>query len=290
MVAKFAAGKGESMKAGDKKTKAKKRALTPKQQRFCREYLIDMNATQAYIRAGYKVSEKVAGTAGPRLMENVGVAAAIKKALGRKLEKIEITSDAVLQEAAKVAFANMLDYLKIQEDGSVVVNLKDLTRAQAAAIQEVNFEEGADHTADGIIPVRKVRFRLSDKRAALELLGRYLKLFNTETPVQDRRTAKILKDVLDDKITVREAAYKFNILGLPIPEALKIELSKITPEPPEPDLPPAFTDEELEERYQKNLEKQNRQETEWVPERQAEVKALKDDLKDADSFGPDVTV
>lgn len=254
------------------------------------EYLKDLNATQAYIRAGYQVTQDVARRAAARLLTKVDISQAINKSLGKRLTRLEISNDVVLQEAAKIAFANMLDFLKIQEDGSAIVSLKDVTRAQAAALQELNFEEDVSRTADGVVPVRKVKIKLADKRAALDLLGRYLKLFNTETPIQDRHTAKILKDVLADKITVREAAYKFNILGLPIPEAIKLELSKITPETPEPDLPSAFSDEELEAAHKRIQEKQNQQKTEWVPQRQAEVKAMKDELKEAESFGPDAVI
>ena len=256
--------------------------LKPKHRIFVDEYLKDLNATQAYIRAGYQVTQDVARRAAARLLTNVDISRALKKALGKRLTRLEISNDKVLQEAAKIAFANMLDFLKIQEDGSAIVSLKDVTRAQAAALQELNFEEDVSRTADGVVPVRKVKIKLADKRAALDLLGRYLKLFNTETPIQDRRTAKILKEVLADKITVREAAYKFNILGLPIPEAIKIELSKTTPEPPEPDLPPAMSDEELEAGYQEKMKNQDRQATEWLPQRQAEVL----ELKEAASFGP----
>jgi len=270
-----------------KKPQKKKNTLTPKQELFIREYLKDMNATQAYLRAGYKVSEKVAGTAGPRLLENVGIAAAIKKALGKRLNKLEISNDTVLQEIAKLAFSNMYDFLTIQEDGSATVDLSNLTREQAAAIQELSYEEGTDRSESEARAVRKLKFKLAEKRGSLELLGRYLKLFNDSTPINARQTAKILKDVLENKLTVREAAYKFNMLGLPIPEALKIELAKIEPEQPEPEVPPSLDDAELERRYQETLAKQDKEETEFVPQRREEVTAIKEELKDLDSFKPD---
>lgn len=68
--------------------------LTPKQQRFVDEYLVDLNATQAAIRAGY--SAKTAEVQGPRLLGNVRIAAAIRKRQEKRQERTEITQDFVL--------------------------------------------------------------------------------------------------------------------------------------------------------------------------------------------------
>ncbi len=257
-----------------KSFKKTKRGLTPKQKLFVREYLVDMNATRAYLRAGYKVSEKVAGAAGLRMLKNDVVSKAINKSLGHRLNKIEINNDTVLQEIAKLAFCNIRDYIKIREDGKADMDLSSLTREQAAAIQELTFDDG------------KVKFKLADKKGSLDMLAKYLKLFSDTLPVTSTRTAKLLKAVLDGTMTAREAAYKFNMLGLPLPEVLRIELSKAPPEPPPPDIPPAMEDAELEERYRRALERNEQQTGEWVPKRQEEVKEIKNDLKGIDSFAP----
>ena len=260
--------------------------LTPKQQLFIREYMRDMNATQAYLRA-YKVSEIVARASGPRMLENVRVSAELKRLLGTRLGKLTITNDAVLQEIAKMAFSNMLDFVKIKPDGTAAVDFSNMTREQAAAIQELSYEEGAEAGPDGNRPVKKIKFKLLDKKGSLELLGKYLKLFNDGTPSPSKQTAKVLKAVIAGEMTVRDAAYRFNSLGLPIPEALKIELSKMPPETPPPELPPAMDDEELEAGYRAKMAEIDNEQEKWLPGRQKEVKAIKDDLKDAESFGPD---
>lgn len=69
-------------------------ALTPKQQRFVEEYLIDLNATQAAIRAGY--SEKTANEQGARLLANVSVSEAVQSAMADRSKRTEITADYVL--------------------------------------------------------------------------------------------------------------------------------------------------------------------------------------------------
>jgi len=75
--------------------------VTPKQARFVEEYLIDLNATQAAIRAGY--SAKTAEVQGPRLLGNVRVAAAIRAAQDDRSDRVEITQDWVLSRLASVA-------------------------------------------------------------------------------------------------------------------------------------------------------------------------------------------
>jgi hypothetical protein len=96
----------------------------------------------------------------------------------------------------------------------------------------------------------------------------------------------IVKRLLADEITTKEAAYQLYMIGEQIPEVMKIELEKTPPDMPPPELPPAMSDEELEERYQKGLATQNQQKETFVPERRKEVQAIKEELKDIESFGP----
>lgn len=72
-------------------------ALTAKQELFVNEYLIDLNATQAYLRAGYKVSESVAAVNALRLLRNANIQAAIQEAMNKRAERTEITADYVLE-------------------------------------------------------------------------------------------------------------------------------------------------------------------------------------------------
>nr|WP_312967783.1 terminase small subunit [Brucella intermedia] len=90
-------------------------SLTPKQERFVAEYLIDLNATQAAIRAGY--SEKTAQQQGSRLLLNVVVQEAIAKGREKTAAKLEITKERIVDELAKIGFSNMLDYMRAGTDG-----------------------------------------------------------------------------------------------------------------------------------------------------------------------------
>jgi hypothetical protein len=74
----------------------RQRALTPKQMRFTQEFVIDLNATQAAIRAGY--SAKTANEQGARLLANASIAAAIATAQGARAERLQIDADKVLAD------------------------------------------------------------------------------------------------------------------------------------------------------------------------------------------------
>lgn len=76
-------------------------ALTPKQARFVQEYLIDLNATQAAVRAGY--SERTACEQGSRLLANVKVQEAIYAAKKKRQERTEITQDYVIGKLVEIA-------------------------------------------------------------------------------------------------------------------------------------------------------------------------------------------
>ena len=71
----------------------------------------------------------------------------------------------------------MLDYMKIGPDGDPVLNFAKLTRNQAAALVEVTVEDFLDGRSEDAREVRKVKFKLADKRGALDLLGKHLGLF-----------------------------------------------------------------------------------------------------------------
>lgn len=149
--------------------------MTPKQQRFREEYQIDLNATQAAIRAGF--SAKTAYSAGQRLLKHVEVAAAIAKDMNARAERVEISAERVLRELALIGFANMQDYMRIGSEGDPWLDFSDLTREQAAAITEMTVEDFKDGRGDDARDVRRVKFKLADKRSALVDLGKHLGMF-----------------------------------------------------------------------------------------------------------------
>lgn len=157
--------------------KGKASKLTPKQERFVSEYLIDLNATQAAIRAGY--SAKTAKSIGQENLTKPDIAAAVEVAMNKRADKVGITAERVLQELALIGFSNMLDYIQPRDDGLIYLDMSALNRDQAAAIQEVTVDQYQEETGDegGKRTVNKVKFKLSDKRAALVDIGKHLGMF-----------------------------------------------------------------------------------------------------------------
>ena len=142
--------------------------LSAKQQRFVEEYLIDLNATQAAIRAGYKKSEYT-DTNANKLLENTRVAEEIAKAMAERSRRTGINQDRVLLEIAKMAFVNIDDVVDVKT-GAVKRNA---SREDLACIQNIKYKKSEG--ASGITIEREVR--IADKKANLELLGRHLGMF-----------------------------------------------------------------------------------------------------------------
>jgi phage terminase small subunit len=149
--------------------------LTAKQARFVEEYLIDLNATQAAIRSGY--SAKTARSVGAENLTKPDISSAISERRVALSEKVEITQERVLEELAKVGFANMQDYMRASPDGDPYLDFSALTRDQAAALAEVTVEDFKDGRGEDARDVRRIKFKLADKLSALEKIGKHLGMF-----------------------------------------------------------------------------------------------------------------
>ena len=178
--------------------------LSPKRARFVQEYLIDLNATQAAIRAGY--SEKTANQQGARLLANVGVKAAVEQGLAEAAERNKLTLDKVIAELRLLGFANMQDYMRVGPDGDPYLDFSALTREQAAALTEVTVEDFKDGRADDARDVRRVKFKLADKRSALVDLGKHLGGFKDRVEHTGKDGGPIeTQDVSDTELARRTA-------------------------------------------------------------------------------------
>ena len=161
--------------------------LTPKQQLFVLEYLKDLNATQAAIRAGYNA--KNADVTGPRMLGNVRIAVAIQESMNVRSKQCEIEADAVLRELARLGFSNMRNYAEWGPGGVKLKDSSELTDDMSAAV----FVISETRTATG----RTFRFKLHDKISALEKLGKHLKLF---TDVLRMSPAEELQNMSDEEL------------------------------------------------------------------------------------------
>lgn len=146
--------------------------LTPKQAAFVSEYLVDLNATQAAIRAGY--SAKTAYRTGADNLRKPQIAAALATAQGKRLKRAEVTADRVVEELAKVGFSNLLDYFRLTSQGEPYVDLSEITPEQAAALAELQVEDYVEGRGEDARQVRRVRVKLADKLKALDQLAQHL--------------------------------------------------------------------------------------------------------------------
>ena len=175
------------------------RKISDRQKRFVREYMVDLNATQAAIRAGY--SRRSASQRGWALRRHPAVATRIEAAMADRDEAAGITAERVLSELARLSFANIQDYLQPGETGGGGwVDPATLTREQAAAVTAL--EMVTDSKVDNGAP--RLRVRLADKSRGLELIGRYLGLFprlpaakkaEEKTDVQEEPVGELMSDL-----------------------------------------------------------------------------------------------
>ena len=157
--------------------------LSEKQQRFVQEYIIDLNARQAAIRAGY--SPKTAGAQSSRLLTNVNIQDEIAKAMEDRGKRTGVTQDRVLAELSAIAFAKATDYVEVDNNGSVKIKpTSELTTEQKKAIAGI--KEGANG----------IEIKLVDKTKALEMLSRHLGLFNDKLNV-NVEAIEIIEDIGD---------------------------------------------------------------------------------------------
>jgi phage terminase small subunit len=157
--------------------------LTPKQEAFCKAYIETGNASEAYRRSynAKNFSENALAVQASKTLKHPKVALRIAELQASHQKRHEVTVDRIVQEYAKIGFANMLDYVTVDSNGGAFVNLSKLNRDQAAAIQEITVEhlpaKDAEDGSGGKIAVLKTRFKLADKKSALDSLGKHLGMF-----------------------------------------------------------------------------------------------------------------
>lgn len=153
-------------------------ALTKKQKRFVEEYLIDLNATQAAIRAGY--SPDTAKEIGCENLTKPNIKEHIDKAIAERSKRIGISQDRVVRELARIAFVNAKNVINAK-DATIKYDAND---DDTAAIQSVKVKSFGN---DGI----EREIKLADKIKALELLGKHLGMFQNNLSVTLQNAEKL---------------------------------------------------------------------------------------------------
>lgn len=144
------------------------RKLTDKQERFCQEYMIDLNATQAAIRAGY--SKKTAGQIGEQNLKKLEIASKVKSMLEDMRKRSAKSADDIRERLEHIAFTDLTDIIEFNEHGvTVLKDSKDMKPEHAAALDSVQFTQ-----TDSAI---NFKIKKIDPVKALTLLGKEQGMF-----------------------------------------------------------------------------------------------------------------
>jgi phage terminase small subunit len=146
-----------------------KRQLNPLRQRFVDEYIVDLNATQAYIRAGYKCTKETARRNASLLLTNNDVKDAIFARQSRMQAKAEVRQEDIIRELRRIAFGDRRSLMSWGPDGVRLRDSDELSDDEAAAVAEISETTSKDGGS--------IKIKTHDKVRALELLGKHLGTF-----------------------------------------------------------------------------------------------------------------
>ena len=155
--------------------------MNEKQEQFVQEYLIDFNATQAAIRAGY--SEHTAYSIGHELLKKHEIQESLQTAKDKRAKRTEVSQDRVITELAKLAFSKLTDFVDWDGSSVTIKPSEGLDHTDAAAVAEVSRSDTLHGT--------NIRFKLHDKTKALDLLARHLGLLNDKISVDEKASLHI---------------------------------------------------------------------------------------------------
>ena len=150
--------------------------LTEKQRRFCEEYLIDLNATRAYMAAYPRVkSEESAHACAAKLLRNATVESYLKKRIEDRQKRTEIRQDDVLRELASMAFLDITDIVSVRDGKVFIANTDELPPEKRKMISGI--KEGQ----------YGLEIKFYDRLRALEMLCKHLGLFDQKKDELDRK-------------------------------------------------------------------------------------------------------
>lgn len=185
--------------------------LSAKQALFVDEYLIDFNATQAAIRAGY--SKKTAAKIGFENLQKPEIQAAIAKRLKDRSERTQITQDRVLEELARVGFSDIRRSFSPTTGALLLPEQWDDDHAAAMASVKVTYRSSGEVDENGNpIPEAVAELKPWDKLSALDKIGRHLGMWN------DKMQIDASSELLEAARSITKAADSVRPGGLDIPE------------------------------------------------------------------------
>ncbi len=160
--------------------------LTDKQKQFCEEYLIDLNATQAAIRAGY--SKKTAQEISAQNLSKLIIQEYLSELKAKRAEKIEITQDEVLRELKNFAYADITDIMNL--------SFAEIKQLPIELRRMISSYKKTETSGDGWEKI-SYEIKFVDKMKAIEMINRHIGLYEKDN-VQSRDNIIINKPNFDD--------------------------------------------------------------------------------------------
>lgn len=143
-------------------------ALSDQHKRFALEYLIDFNATAAYLRAGYRCTRRAAETSAHKLLRNPEIQAYLANIRQEISDRTQVSLERTMQEIARVAYCDITNILEFDQDGVRFKRSKDLPSDVTAAIAQISSQES---TTDDGTPKLNFKIKMHNKISALSLLA-----------------------------------------------------------------------------------------------------------------------
>jgi phage terminase small subunit len=178
--------------------KPQKPKHTDKQAMFIKEYIVDLNGTQAAIRAGY--SENTARQEASRLLSNVNVRASINEEMEKRKERVECSQDEVIHNILAVLKADIKDFLG--DDGNI--DLSKINDYNSPVIKEITTDTTKTDKGDLHTEKKRVFLKLHDKLKAADMLGKHLKMFTDKIEVSGKDGGPI--ETITTEMTEEKAA------------------------------------------------------------------------------------
>ncbi len=166
------------------------KSLTPKQKRFCEEYIVDLNATQAAIRAGY--SSKAAEQQASRLLSNVKVQDYIKHIKKQRAEELKITQLDILKELYNWAFSDITQTIGLSSEG--VKSLPDDVKRLITKYKKTKRVIG-DEMIEEVVELQFV-----SKEKAMEMIARHIGFYEKDN---EQKQSQINLNQLDEKTLIQ---------------------------------------------------------------------------------------
>lgn len=171
--------------------------LTDKQIFFCKEYIIDFNATQAAIRAGY--SQDSAGSIGGENIQKPEIQHYIQELKERRSKRLDISADKILIELSKVAFSDLRKFYGVDGQLLPIQSIDDDCAGAISLLKSYEEKVQGVDSDDEIIQGTNKEIKLYDKLKALELLGKHIGFFEKDN---EQQAKMLLNSTLPLKIEI----------------------------------------------------------------------------------------